>query len=233
MAFKKLEEYNSERYDGFFILRDDGEFKDVIPLYQSVSDVLIADTHYIKSPEYSGYVHCTGRGCPACAKGIRVQSKLFIPLYDIENDEVVFWDRNSRFEQQLSSDILTKYPDPSQIVFRITRHGKSGDVETKYQISAIAKNTTMSYAAILASKGITMPEHYDVVCKEFTAAQLHTMLDSDASVSSDNLGEYNAKPRGAIEPNTGVEVPGPGFSSAPAGITIPDSDSDDEEDPDF
>ena len=104
MAFKKMTDYNEERYGGKFILRNDGDFADVIFLYKSISDVLVADAHYIKSEKYNGYVHCCGVGCPACAKEIRVQNKLFIPLYNIQSREIEFWDRTVRFERQLISD---------------------------------------------------------------------------------------------------------------------------------
>ena len=65
MAFKTAREYNEDRFGGLFLLRNDGDYADVIFLYRSLDDVLIADTHYIKSADYSGYVHCCGRGCPA------------------------------------------------------------------------------------------------------------------------------------------------------------------------
>mgnify|MGYP007065811507 CR=1 FL=1 len=93
MAFKSMKTYNDERYHGFFLLRNDGDFADVIFLYQNIEDVLVADVHYIKSAKKSGYVHCCGEGCPACAKGIRVQTKLFIPVY---NSEMCIRDRYLR-----------------------------------------------------------------------------------------------------------------------------------------
>ena len=71
MAFKTMNDFNKERgYDNYFTLRNDGDTADVIILYRGVSDVLVADAHYIKSNDYTGYVHCCGRGCPACGKGI-------------------------------------------------------------------------------------------------------------------------------------------------------------------
>ena len=91
MAFKKVNDYNQEKFGGLFLLRNNGDYADVIFMYRSVDDVLVADTHYIKSADYSGYVHCQGRNCPACAKGIRVQTKLFIPMYNITDNELQFW----------------------------------------------------------------------------------------------------------------------------------------------
>lgn len=236
MSFKSVEQYNEERFGGFFLLRNDGDYKDVIFLYQNVSDVLIADVHYIKSTEYSGYCHCTGKGCPACGQGIRVQTKLFIPIYDIEANEVVFWDRGGRFEQQFMQDVINKYPNPSEIVFRITRKGEAGSVDTKYVITAIAKNTTTPYSSILATHDITLPEHYNLVCRDYPAQKIRDLLASDSNVAQSNLDEYQATPRVAI-PAAGNTIDSSGVArdslpndvNAASGITIPDDDSNDED----
>lgn len=60
MGFKSIEQFNEERYGNKFILPNDGDFADVIFLYKSAKEVLVADAHYVKSADYSGYVHCNG-----------------------------------------------------------------------------------------------------------------------------------------------------------------------------
>lgn len=200
MAFKSMVQYNEERYGNFFTLQNDGNFADVIFLYQSKADVLIADVHYIKSAEYSGYVHCCGTGCPACSKGIRTQTKLFIPLYNITERKIQFFDRSTKFESQLVNDVFDKFPDPSQYVFRITRHGVAGSVDTTYQIQAIGKNAEMPMAKILTDAGTKMPDAYSMVCKEVTPFELDSMINVTSSV---------AVPRDAYvpAPPVTVEVP--------------------------
>lgn len=208
MAFKSMRSYNEEKFGGLFLLRNDNDFADVIFLYRNLDDVLIADTHYIKSADYSGYVHCCGRGCPACAKGIRVQTKLFIPLYNLTDGQVEFWDRNVRFENQLSSDVFERYPNPSEFVFRITRHGVANDVNTSYQITAVGRNTAESYQEILNKFNIRMPDHYEKICKEISSSELSSMLISPASGNSDDLPTYQARPR-ASAPVPEVRTPVP------------------------
>lgn len=243
MAFKTIKQYNQERYDGMFLLRDDGDYADVIFMYRSIDDVLQADTHYIKSAEYSGYVHCCGVGCPACAKNIRVQSKLFIPMYRIEANEVQFFDRNARFEQQLTRDVLSKYSNPSEYVFRITRHGAAGDTDTYYDIHAIAKNTVLSYDQICAKLNITLPNYYSRICKEFSVAELERQLSASAPSESTNnisMPEYKITPRASIgvEPVTAETAPeapvepSPEFTALAECDTISD-DYADVEDVDF
>lgn len=217
MAFKTAREYNEDRFGGLFLLRNDGDYADVIFLYRSLDDVLIADTHYIKSADYSGYVHCCGRGCPACAKGIRVQNKLFIPVYNLTSNQIEFWDRSVRFENQLSTDVFEKYPNPSEYVFRITRHGAAGDISTTYQITAVGRNTSESYDAILKKFNIKMPDHYSNIVREYSAAELGHMMNTNNSDSTDSLPDYQVRPRAVTISD--VETP-----TLSADADIPDFD---------
>lgn len=200
MAFKTVEQYNEEKYGGKFILQNDGDFADVIFLYQSTKDVLVADAHYIKSDEYSGYVHCNGGGCPACVNGIRVQNKIFIPVYNIQAGEIQFWDRTVRFEPQLQADVFSKYPNPSEFVFRITRHGASGDINTKYQIIAVGNNNVKSFAEILSENSASFPAYYENICRDVDAFTLANWVNNSNSARKDSatssaVPNYIAAPR--------------------------------------
>lgn len=202
MAFKSVQQYNEERFGSFFLLRDDGDSADVVFLYEKPEDMLVAEVHYVKSPTYSGYVHCCGTGCPACKKGIRVDTKLFIPLYNIEEDEIQFFDRSIRFEPQMQRDVFKHYPNPSQVVWRITRHGAARSLDTYYTITAVGRNSIGSYSDILAKFNATMPEYYSNICKEFTSVELSDMLNADANetIQSDvaDLPEFKTSPRVAV-----------------------------------
>lgn len=230
MAFKTANKYNEERFGKFFMLRNDGDSADVIFLYQDPDDVLVADVHYLKSENYSGYAHCNGHGCPACAKNIRVQTKLFIPLYNIDADEIQFFDRTMRFEPQLKHDLFDRYPNPSQCIARITRHGVAGSVDTKYTIEVIGKNTIAPYDSILAKFNAKMPDYYNEVCRELTNTEMSAMLNSSnigniANSSYNELPDYTPSPRVSIP----APVAEPPQYSAPAvpDINDPDEDIDD------
>lgn len=223
MAFKSMKEYNDARYKNIFLLRNDGDYADVIFLYSSYNDVLVADTHYIKSADYSGYVQCVGRGCPVCGRQIRVQQKLFIPVYNIAADEIQFFDRGIKFETQLSADVFDKYPNPSEFVFRIRRCGVAGDVNTTYKIEAISKNTVMSLAEIFAKFNLKSPDYYEMICKDFPADKLQTLLNSDASDTA--LPSYQVTPRvstASILPETSQPIPS---DSVVLDSMLPDEDS--------
>lgn len=212
MAFKTVEQYNEEKYGGLFRLQNDQDFAEVIFLYTPTNGPLIADTHYIKSDDYSGYVHCNGRGCPACAKGIRKQPKLFIPLYNITEGEIQFWDRSVKFEPQLHNDVFARYSNPSEFVFRIVRNGASGDINTRYTIMAIGNNKFKPYDTILSDNNIKFPDYYENICRDVDAVTLSNWLNAHNAASgttSGELGDY-------------VPVPRVSTNSYTASSTVPD-----------
>lgn len=221
MAFKTIKQYNEEKYGGKFRLVNDGDSADVIFLYRSDADVLIGDMHYIKSADYSGYVHCCGRGCPACGKGIRVQTKLFIPIYNITDNEIQFWDRNNTFETQLANDVFKNYPNPCNYVFKIIRHGEANNIETRYEIQVIGKNSQESYEQILARFGIKMPDHYETVTRELDASALADMIANPATGNdSGELPDYSVTPRSVV--TSGSMVP-PVYEPVPEDTMLPDA----------
>lgn len=236
MAFKSVTEFNDNRYHNLFRLVNDGEYADVVFLYQSMKDMLVAQAHYIKSSEYSGYVHCCEAGCPACAKNIRVQTKLFIPVYNITKNAIEFWDRTMKFEPQLERDVFNKFANPSEFVFRITRHGIPNDINTTYSITAVGRNTLGTYQDILAKFNATMPDYYSNIIREVSVADLSSMLQSSDS-NTTAMSEYTPIPRAGYQtsiPDTYV-----GASDAvtvntePATVTdISDSIGDDDDLPD-
>ena len=76
MAFQKVTDYNEARFGNFFLLRNDGDFADVIFLYRSRDDELVGPTHYIKSEDYSGYVQCLGNKCSSLFRFSLLSSSL-------------------------------------------------------------------------------------------------------------------------------------------------------------
>ena len=208
MAFKSVEEFNEERYEHLFRLINDGETADVIFLYRSKKDMLHADVHYIKSADYSGYVHCLGKGCPVCAlkkddgsARIRVQEKLFIPVYNIAKDKIEFWDRNwnNGFIAQLDRDIFNIYDNPSEYVFKITRKGAFNDQHTRYSFSAIGTNAVMTYDQILAKFNTAMPDCYENVVKEFSLAELTMMMQNQSTPTHTDMPAYVPIPRAGYQ----------------------------------
>lgn len=203
MAFKKIKQVEETIYANRLRLANDGNSITGVFLYKDYDDVLVADAHYVKTKKYSGYVHCCGDGCPACQKGIRIQGKLFVPflvLADLsegyEENTVVFWDRSTYFNYQLCRDVFDKYPNPTSIVFKITRNGEHGDRNTRYSITPVM-NFTPDIDEILNDMGVHFPEYYDTVIKDVDSVTLSNWLNEDSPnsyIPSANYS-YQAKPR--------------------------------------
>lgn len=212
--FKTVDQFDSTKFANRFVLRNNGDSAKVIFLYRSRKEFLIADAHYIKSPEYSGYVHCLHQGCPACAKGIKAQAKIFVPLYDVETGKILFWERDTKyFLEQFKKDVLSNFENPSSYVFSITRNGEYGDRGTRYVIAPIAKNNALPYDKIVASAGVTFPEHYSAIIAEMDRGQLALALTPTSDVSGmygaslDNLPEFTPQPRVTITPTNAPAAP--------------------------
>lgn len=195
MAFKSLSQYQEDKNGEFFVLPNDGDYADVVFLYRSIDDVLVADVHYISSNSYKGYAHCCGTGCPACnygERGIRLDHKIFIPLYNIQKNKIEFWDRSTFFEQVLQKHVFGPFPNPSETVFRVTRHGDAGSRDTKYEIVPVGRNTFKPYDAILSDFNVTFPDYYSTICIEMSSSDMYAALNN--SGASSDLQDYGYVP---------------------------------------
>lgn len=221
MAFKSVEEFNDERYHDMFRLVDDKDSAEVYILYRSKKDELKADAHYIKSNAYTGYIHCCGKGCPACARHFRLDTKIFIPLYvvsqkdrahgntDYPVDKILFWDRNISFDRTLDQQVFYNYSAPIEYGFKITRNGESRDRNTRFDITAIGTNKSLTYDAILAKFNVKMPDYYSTIIKEFSIDELEEMLQNSNTTPASDLPEYTPVPRAGYQssiPNTYVNA---------------------------
>lgn len=220
MAFKSVEEFNKERYHDMFRLVDDKDSAEAIFLYRNKQDELKADAHYIKTNAYEGYIHCCGKGCPACARHFRLDTKIFIPMYVINQtdrahgnvtypvDQILFWDRKITFDKQLDEMVFYPYPTPIDCVFKITRNGGFRDMNTRFDIVAIGAHS-LSYDTILAKFNAKMPDYYSTIIKEFSIAELEEMLQNNTATPASDLPEYTPVPRAGYQssiPNTYVNA---------------------------
>lgn len=204
MAFKTAQEFKEQKYNGKFVLQNDGDYADVILLYRSQNDVLLADAHYIKSSLESTYCHCLGTNCPACRKGLRVQTKLFIPMFVISINgapvnKILFWDRNSSFEPHLNNGVFKSVANPSEYVFRITRSGAFNTRDVRYNF-ALQMTNKQSYDEILATYKIKLPDYYETIIKEVDDAVMNSWLNSmgESSNRTGDLPEYVPMPRTSV-----------------------------------
>jgi hypothetical protein len=143
----EAEHYGGNGGAGYFSLKNDKDVAQVRFLYDSYEDVEGYAVHEVEVDGKSRYVNCLRDynspidDCPFCAAKKPVRAKLFVPLYNIDEDKVQIWDRGKKFFQKLSS-ISARYPDLSSHIFEIERNGKAGSTQTTYEIYEVSHDET-------------------------------------------------------------------------------------------
>ena len=127
---------------GFFGLKDDGDTALVRFLIDSQDDLNCTFTHRVKVNGKERNIEClsnvasaqlSAETCPFCAAKKKRQVKMFIPLFDMENDQVLIWERGISYIDQITTEILMRYPEPYKEVFIIQRCGERNNMETVYK----------------------------------------------------------------------------------------------------
>ena len=144
----------------FFTLKDDGDIAKVRFLYESPdgADMDFYLVHEVRYKNEQGrevrrYVSCNAvdadghmhrDDCPLCKAGNRPQEKLFLQLYNEDEDKVQIWERGKTFVGKIVS-FLNRYGSLVAQPIEIERKGKKGDQGTTYELFALEKdNKTVS-----------------------------------------------------------------------------------------
>ena len=135
------DKYGGKGGAGFFSLKGDGDSAVVRFLYNDVDDVEGYAVHEVEIDGKKRYVNCLRDynspidDCPFCrAKKYQV-AKLFVPLYNEDEQKVQVWDRGKKFFAKISG-ICSRYNKAPifQQTFEIVRNGKPNDTQTTYEI---------------------------------------------------------------------------------------------------
>lgn len=136
-----VDNYGGSGGAGYFSLKNDHDVARVRFLYDSADDVEGYAVHKVEIDDRTRYVNCLREynepieKCPFCREREPQLAKLYIPLYNIDEDKVQVWERGKKFFSKISG-ICARYgknPIVSQI-FEIERNGKAGDQQTTYEI---------------------------------------------------------------------------------------------------
>lgn len=147
--FDDIDHYGGSGGAGFFKLENDKDIAQVRILYNGIEDVEAFAVHKVETSDskYGRYVSCLRSynepkdNCPFCREGILQQVRLFIPLYNIDEDKVQIWDRGKKFAQKITS-LCSRYPNLVSHVFEIERNGKKGEQTTTYEIYEVDQDDT-------------------------------------------------------------------------------------------
>ncbi len=123
----------------FFALKGDGDTAFVRFLYNSMEDVVGDAVHQINLDGKQRWVSCLtdpdnpDQTCPLCEAGIKYQIRLFMPLYDVDEEAVKIWERGSSYADELE-EMFENCGEPlCSTVIEIQRKGKPGDTNTRYK----------------------------------------------------------------------------------------------------
>lgn len=145
-SYEEADNYGSSGNRGsFFQLKDDGETALVHLLGDDMNDFPGYSVHRVQIGDKYRYVNCLREAgdpidvCPFCAEGkhdpelSKVYAKLFVPLYNIDADEVQIFERGKMFFRKLAS-YISHTPNASKVITEIERVGKKGDTSTDYNL---------------------------------------------------------------------------------------------------
>lgn len=146
----EVENYGGQGGGGFFTIKEDKGVKQVRFMYNSFEDVQGYAVHEVELDGKRRYVSCLRNyndpidKCPFCAAHKPQFAKAFIPVYDVEEGKVKWWERGKSFFSKISS-ICARYAEKDNLVqsiFEIERNGKPGDMKTSYEIYFVEKDDT-------------------------------------------------------------------------------------------
>ena len=149
-SYNEADNYGGNGGHGFFSLANDGDVAKVRFMYNKLEDIEGYAVHQIELDGKKRYVNCLREygkpvdDCPLCKKGLFVNAKLFIPVYDVTEQQVKIWERGKKFFGKMAG-LCSRYASKEDLVshvFEVERHGKKNDTQTTYEIFDCEKDNT-------------------------------------------------------------------------------------------
>lgn len=143
----EADHYGGQGGTGYFSLKNDKDVAQVRFMYNDVDDVEGYAVHQVEIDGKKRWVNCLREynqpvdACPFCRAKMFTSAKLFVPLYNIDQDKVQVWERGKKFISKISS-ICARYPNVVSHIFEIERNGQKGDTSTTYEIYEIDRDDT-------------------------------------------------------------------------------------------
>lgn len=146
-----LDKFKTGNGGSFFKLPNDKDVARVRLMLDKPEDIenYMFSVHDVEIDGKHKYVNCLRdpgdpiEKCPFCEAKKKVIPKIYIPLYNIDSDEMQVWDRGKKFMSTLTS-FMSRYAKPSLVshVVEIERNGAAGDMQTTYQLYETDKDDT-------------------------------------------------------------------------------------------
>lgn len=144
-----VDHYGGSGGAGFFKLENHGDKAQVRFLYSDIKDVQGYAVHRVKvsGSKWGKDVNCLRNYndpvdvCPFCREKYAQEAKLYIPLYNLDEDKYQIWSRGKKWFQKISS-LCSRYPNLVSHIFEIERNGKANDQQTTYEVYEIEQDDT-------------------------------------------------------------------------------------------
>ena len=146
-SYEDADKYGGQGGAGYFSLKNDKDVARVRFMYNDIDDVAGYAVHQVEIDGKKRWVNCLREynqpidTCPFCREKMFTSAKLFVPIYNIDEDKVQIWERGKKFIGQISS-VCARYPQVVSHIFEIERNGQKGDTSTTYGIYEVDKDDT-------------------------------------------------------------------------------------------
>lgn len=158
LSQEQLDEYAAQSNGGlrFFKLADDGDTATVRFMWETMQDVDFYSVHSIEIDGKTKSINCLREygepvdTCPICANMLnKPENIVYIPFFVVNSDnqdmvgKTVIWNKSLAFWQKVVQPLMVKHGEPfCGNLFKITRKGKAGDTNTRYDLSFISHDDT-------------------------------------------------------------------------------------------
>ena len=167
---------------GFLQLKEHRQKVRVRFMLEDIEDlndyIYIVHTCKVKGgSEYGTDVNCLREynepvdNCPLCAAGIKTSIKVFVPVWNEDEQKVQIWTRGKKMIEKLQS-LMSRYKDFPSHIFEIERNGKPKDTGTTYEIYEVDQDDTT------LDDLDELPKIEGMAFKEYTAEDMEYFLES-------------------------------------------------------
>ena len=145
-SYQEADRYGGTSANNYFRLRNDRDTAKVRFLINGIEDVEGYTMHVVQVGDKERRVNCLRAyndpvdKCPFCAAKYKTTTKIFVPVYNIDEQTSQIWERPKSYYQTLSS-LVQRYGEPLvRTTFEIERIGEAGDTRTTYREYNIDKD---------------------------------------------------------------------------------------------
>ncbi len=191
---EEMDNYSSSTQSEWLKLSNDGDVARVQFLYNTYDDLDTFAVHKVKieGQQYDRMVDCKRNyddpidACPLCAAGIKTEPVMILSMYDHADGKIKIWQRGKNFRKVMESK-FNRYPNLSNMVFEIERHGAKNDTGTTYELIAMPEVEPYDVSEI------EKPEFIGGVILDKTPDEMQTYLDT-GSFPNTNTQSNNETP---------------------------------------